>query len=71
MNMYRHVGGFGDVLSGVGAVVHEEKLNVPGVVDDESLVARGHHVLGLLVASVSDLRSISTVPTMLSSFVLV
>jgi hypothetical protein len=44
-----------DILSGVGAVVHEEKLNVPGVVDEEGLVARGHHVLGLLVGAVSDL----------------
>jgi hypothetical protein len=41
-------------LSGVGAVVHEQKLNVPGVVDEEGLVARGHHVLGLLVGAVSD-----------------
>lgn len=45
----------GDILSGVGAVVHEQKLNVPGVVDEEGLVARGHHVLGLLVGTVSDL----------------
>lgn len=43
------------ILSGVGAVVHEQKLNVPGVVDEEGLVARGHHVLGLLVGAVSDL----------------
>ena len=44
-----------DILSGVGTVVHEQKLNVPGVVDEEGLVARGHHVLGLLVGTVSDL----------------
>jgi hypothetical protein len=45
----------GDVLSSVGAVVHEQQLNVLGVVDEESLVAGGHHVLGLLVATVTDL----------------
>ena len=37
--------------------MHEEKLNVTGVLDEESLVARGHHVLGLLVATVSDLSN--------------
>jgi len=35
--------------------VHEEELNVLGVVDEESLVAGGHHVLGLLVGSITDL----------------
>jgi hypothetical protein len=44
-----------NVLSGVGAVVHEQQLNVLGVVDEESLVAGGHHVLGLLVATITDL----------------
>jgi hypothetical protein len=29
--------------------MHEEKVNVSGVVDEESLVARGHHVASLLV----------------------
>lgn len=43
-----------DVLSGVGAVVHQQELNILGVVDEESLVAGGHHVLGLLVGSVAD-----------------
>lgn len=47
----------GNILSGEGAVVHKEKLNVTGVLDEESLVARGHHVLGLLVATVSDLSN--------------
>lgn len=46
-----------NILSGEGAVVHEEKLNVTGVLDEESLVARGHHVLGLLVATVTDLSN--------------
>jgi len=34
--------------------VHEEELNVLGVVDEESLVAGGHHVAGLLVGTVTD-----------------
>lgn len=43
-----------NVLSSVGAVVHEEELNVLGVVNEESLVAGGHHVAGLLVGTVTD-----------------
>ena len=35
--------------------MHEEELDVTGVLDEESLVAGRHHVLGLLVATVSDL----------------
>lgn len=38
--------------------MHEEELDVTGVLDEESLVARGHHVLGLLVATVSDLSGL-------------
>jgi hypothetical protein len=34
--------------------VHEKELNVLGVVDEESLVAGGHHVAGLLVGTVTD-----------------
>ena len=51
------VGGkeFPNVLGSVGAVVHQEELNVLGVVDEESLVAGGHHVAGLLVGSITDL----------------
>lgn len=44
----------GNVLSSVGAVVHEEELDVLGVVDEESLVAGGHHVAGLLVGTETD-----------------
>ena len=44
----------GNVLSSEGAVVHEEELDVLGVVDEESLVAGGHHVAGLLVGTVTD-----------------
>lgn len=35
--------------------MHEEELDVTGVLDEEGLVAGGHHVLGLLVATISDL----------------
>lgn len=35
--------------------MHQEKLDVARVVDNESLVAGGHHVPGLLVAAVADL----------------
>ena len=38
-----------NILCGVGLVVHEEKVNVTGVIDQERLVAGGHHVAGLLV----------------------
>ena len=34
--------------------MHQQELNVLGVVDEESLVAGGHHVLGLLVGTVAD-----------------
>ena len=44
-----------NVLSSEGAVVHHEELDVLGVVDEESLVAGGHHVAGLLVGTVTDL----------------
>lgn len=37
--------------------MHEEEVQVAGVVDEESLVAGRHHVAGLLVAAVSDLYS--------------
>lgn len=45
----------GVVLSGVGTVVHEEKVELADVVDEESLVAGRHHVAGLLVGTVTDL----------------
>jgi len=41
-------------LGGVGAVVHEEELNVLSVADEESLVAGRHHVAGLLVGAEAD-----------------
>lgn len=36
--------------------MHQEELDILGVVDKESLVAGGHHVAGLLVGAVTDLR---------------
>lgn len=47
----------GNVLGGVGPVVHQEELEVVDVVDDEGLVAGGHHVLGLLVGAIADLEA--------------
>jgi len=43
-------------LSGIGAVVHKEKLDVGGVLDKERFVAGGGHVSGLLVGTISDRR---------------
>ena len=38
-----------NVLSSEGLVVHQEEFDVSDIVDEESLVARGHHVAGFLV----------------------
>ena len=43
------------VLGSIGAVVHHQELKVLDVVDKERLVARGHHVAGLLVGAIADL----------------
>ena len=45
-------------LCGVGLVVHKEKLEVAGIVDEEGLVAGRHHVAGLLVVAIADLHTI-------------
>lgn len=37
--------------------MHEQQLDILDVVDDESLVAGGHHVAGLLVGAIADLNS--------------
>ena len=53
---------FGDInllLGRVCLVVHEEQVEVASVVDEEGLVARWHHVTGLLVVSEADLRTSS------------
>jgi len=47
-----------NVLGGVGLVVHEEEVEVTGVVDEESLVAGWHQVASLPVRTVSDLSRI-------------
>jgi hypothetical protein len=41
-------------LSSVRSVVHEKELQISQVIDDESLVAGGHHVAGLLVGAIAD-----------------
>ena len=45
-------------LCGVGSVVHKEKVEVADVVDEEGLVAGGHHVACLLVGPETDLKRI-------------
>jgi len=41
-------------LGGIDAIVHEQKLDVLDVTDEEGFVARGHHVARPLVRSESD-----------------
>ena len=43
----------------------EEKVEVAGVVDEESLVAGRHHVAGLLVATETNLRTRASSVTLL------
>ncbi len=43
-------------LCGVGSVVHEEEVDVFGVVDEESSVAGRHHVSCLFVRAETDLE---------------
>ena len=45
-----------DVLGSVGAVVHQQQLEVLDVVDEESLVAGGGEEASLLVGAVADLQ---------------
>ena len=45
-----------DVLCGKSLVVHEEEVDISGIVDQKSFVARGHHVAGLLVGSKANLK---------------
>jgi hypothetical protein len=42
-------------LSSIGLAVEEEKVEVSSIADEENLVARGNHVLGLLVRTVTNL----------------
>ena len=47
-----------DVVGDLGserAVVHEEELDIPGVGNDQTVVAVGEQVAGLLVGAVTDL----------------
>lgn len=43
------------VLCGVCSVVHQQELDFLDVADEESLVAGGHHVAGLLVGAIANL----------------
>jgi hypothetical protein len=52
-----------DVLGSVGSVVHEEKLNVVDVADEEGLVAGGGQEAGLLVGAIADLESQVSAPS--------
>lgn len=44
-----------NILGSESLVVHEEQVNVPGVVNQESLVPRWHHVASLLIGSETNL----------------
>lgn len=56
------------VLSGVGAVVHQQQLDVTDVADEEGLVAGGGQEAGLLVGTVADLKKNSLSDLLLVSF---
>ena len=45
-----------NVLGSECAVVHQEQVNIAGVLDEERLVTGRHHVAGLLVGAVSNLK---------------
>ena len=45
--------------------MHEEKVELGSVVDEESLVAGRHHVTGLLVGTVTDLDKETSVSVLL------
>ena len=45
----------GDILSGICPVVHEKKLDILGVLNEEDLVAGGNEMSRLLVATETDL----------------
>ena len=53
------VGSGENILGGVGAVVHQEELDILDVADEEGLVAGGHHEAGLLVGAETNLTSVS------------
>lgn len=43
-------------LCGEGLVMHEEEIDVSGIVDEESFVAGGHHVASLLIGAKTNLN---------------
>ena len=46
--------------------MHHQKLDVLGVADEESLVAGGHHVAGLLVGAIANLQFAGQRPVLYS-----
>ena len=46
-------GGF--LLCRISPVVHEKKIDIPGIVDEERFVAGWHHVAGFLVGTIANL----------------
>ena len=50
-------------------VVHKQKVNVSGIVDNESFVARRHKMSGFLVRAVSDLTIMIPLAFMSSSVI--
>lgn len=55
VNLYSTLIILRDVLSSEGLVVHQEEVDIAGIVYEESLVARWHHVSSLLVRSKTNL----------------
>lgn len=45
-----------NVLGRIDAVMHEQKVDIGHISDQECLVARGHHVTSLLVRAEADLQ---------------
>ena len=45
----------GNILCGERAVVHEQKIDILRVVNEEGLVAGRHHMSSLLIASIANL----------------
>ena len=43
------------VLCRESPIVHEEKVDVSGIMDDESFVAGGHQMPGFLIGTISNL----------------
>ena len=49
------------VLGGESLVVHEQKVDISGIVNNESFVAGGHQISGFLVRTVSYLNHCASI----------